>query len=126
MGKDKESLVNMLARFARTATVSRATASILPSVFVRGWCSDDALMKGAVKWFDNKKGFGFIIPDDGSTDVFVHQSEIHAPGYRSLADGEEVEFRIQTEGDGRVRATDVTGPNGEYVQGAPKPESEWA
>ena len=42
-------------------------------------------MNGTVKWFDVKKGFGFIIPEDGSSDVFVHQTSIHAEGFRSLA-----------------------------------------
>ena len=45
-----------------------------------------------MKWFDVKKGFGFITPEAGGPDVFVHQSEVHSPGFRSLADGEEVPY----------------------------------
>lgn len=50
---------------------------------------------GAVKWFNTQKGFGFITPADGSADVFVHQSAIYAPGFRSLAEGEAVEYEVR-------------------------------
>jgi hypothetical protein len=47
--------------------------------------SSDSIATGTVKWFDTKKGYGFITPDDGSDDIFVHQTSIHAEGFRSLA-----------------------------------------
>merc|ERR1712232_282165 len=82
---------------------------------------------GTVKWFNTVKGFGFINPDDDGPDVFVHQTEIKAEGFRSLADGEPVEYTPTTDDQGRVKAIQVTGPGGENVQGAPfRPESSYA
>jgi len=75
------------------------------------------LSKGVCKKFDSSKGFGFITVDDGSGDVFVHYSEIQAQGFKSLAEGESVEFQIVTQDDGRRKAVHVTGPNGVNVQG---------
>jgi cold shock protein len=49
---------------------------------------------GTVKWFNASKGFGFITPDDGSADLFVHHSEIRMDGYASLDEGQKVEFTV--------------------------------
>jgi CspA family cold shock protein len=48
----------------------------------------------SVKWFNDQKGFGFITPEDGADDVFVHQSAIQAEGFRSLSEGDRVEFEV--------------------------------
>lgn len=56
----------------------------------------EARKVGEVKWFNTQKGFGFITPDDGSADVFVHQTAIYAPGFRSLAEGEKVEYEVRS------------------------------
>mmetsp|Transcript_1490 Transcript_1490/g.3868 ORF Transcript_1490/g.3868 Transcript_1490/m.3868 type:complete len:120 (-) Transcript_1490:235-594(-) len=77
--------------------------------------------KGLVKWFDTTKGYGFIAIDGESADIFVHQSDIYAQGFRSLAEGEPVEFVIDTDPKtNKLKATEVTGPDGAYVQGAPR------
>jgi CspA family cold shock protein len=49
---------------------------------------------GTVKWFNDQKGFGFITPDDGGKDCFVHHSAIQAEGFRTLAEGDRVEFEV--------------------------------
>lgn len=78
---------------------------------------------GKVKFFDVTKGFGFITPTDGTGDVFVHQTAIHSQGFRSLAEGEDVEFDIAVDDKtGKKFASNVTGPAGAFVQGAPRKE----
>ena len=51
-------------------------------------------IKGSVKWFNESKGFGFITPEDGSKDVFVHFSAIQADGFKTLNEGQKVDFEI--------------------------------
>ena len=52
---------------------------------------------GTVKWFNNVKGYGFIQPEDGGKDVFVHVSAVERAGMRSLVEGQRVSFEVQTE-----------------------------
>jgi cold shock protein len=61
---------------------------------------------GTVKWFSDEKGFGFITPDEGSKDLFVHHSSIQADGYRSLAEGAKVEYESE-QGDKGPKAINV-------------------
>ena len=53
------------------------------------------MASGTVKWFNESKGFGFIAPDDGSRDVFVHYSGIAGDGFRTLAEGQAVTFEVE-------------------------------
>jgi cold shock protein len=62
---------------------------------------------GTVKWFNDAKGYGFIQPEDGSKDVFVHHSNIAGNGFKSLTEGAKVEFEVR-EGQKGPEATNVT------------------
>ncbi len=62
---------------------------------------------GTVKWFNDKKGYGFITPEDGAKDCFVHFSAIQADGFKSLKEGQRVEFEI-VDGDKGPAAQNVT------------------
>ena len=64
------------------------------------------MAKGTVKWFNNSKGYGFITPEDGSQDVFVHHSSIQGEGYKSLDEAQTVEFEVQ-QGQKGPEAVDV-------------------
>lgn len=64
------------------------------------------MQQGTVKWFNDAKGFGFITPSDGSEDVFVHYSTVQGDGFKSLAEGQKVEFE-STRGPKGMQATKV-------------------
>jgi CspA family cold shock protein len=61
---------------------------------------------GTVKWFSDEKGFGFITPDEGSRDLFVHHTGINSEGYRSLAEGSKVSYE-EEQGDKGPKAVNV-------------------
>lgn len=65
------------------------------------------MAQGTVKWFNSEKGYGFISPDDGSADVFVHYSEIQANGFRTLEENQKVRYEIG-QGSKGPQATGVT------------------
>jgi CspA family cold shock protein len=62
---------------------------------------------GTVKWFNSTKGFGFIAPDDGGTDVFVHISAVERAGLKSLNDNQKIAYELQSGRDGRSSASDL-------------------
>ncbi|OIO39659.1 MAG: cold-shock protein [Candidatus Omnitrophica bacterium CG1_02_46_14] len=64
------------------------------------------MAKGIVKWFSNQKGYGFITPDGGGKDVFVHHSAIQGDGYKTLDEGQAVEFEV-TQGPKGEQAANV-------------------
>jgi CspA family cold shock protein len=78
-----------LCILAAPTAAPRAGAAIATIEVIR------AMQYGTVKWFNDAKGFGFIAPEDGSADVFVHYSAISSKGFRSLQEGQRVSYEVQ-------------------------------
>ena len=77
------------------------------------------MQKGTVKWFNNAKGYGFILPEDGNNDIFAHFSAITMEGYKTLKAGQEVTFDT-IQGEKGLHATNIT-PIGMVAESEPMP-----
>ncbi len=66
-------------------------------------------MEGIVKWFNNQKGWGFIVPENGHEDIFVHYSEIRGDGFKTLKAGQRVSYELE-QGNKGLYAKDVNAP----------------
>ena len=66
------------------------------------------MAKGTVKWFNPTKGYGFIAPDSGGKDVFVHISAVQKAGLRSLSEGQKIGFEIEEQQNGRAAAVELS------------------
>ncbi|MDD9900803.1 MAG: cold-shock protein [Alphaproteobacteria bacterium] len=65
------------------------------------------MASGTVKWFNTKKGFGFIVPDEGGQDVFVHISAVEKSGMKALNEGQKVIYELAPDRQGRMTAVDL-------------------
>jgi CspA family cold shock protein len=96
-----------------TATLPRAQTDAWPWVAHRFDAWDTRLRStghmpnGTVKWFNTTKGYGFIAPEDGGKDVFVHISAVERSGLTGLADDQKVSFELKEGRDGRMMASDI-------------------
>lgn len=66
------------------------------------------MTKGTVKWFNAQKGYGFIAPEDGSKDAFVHITALERAGIHGLAEGQQVEYELKRGQDGKFSAENIT------------------
>ena len=67
-----------------------------------------SMPKGTVKWFNPTKGYGFIAPETGGKDVFVHISAVQKAGFRSLSEGQKVDFEVEQQQNGRTAAVNLS------------------
>lgn len=107
---------------ARVASQSLAPAAAAARSYHATAAAASEVQRGVCKWFHNQKGFGFISRENGEGDVFVHHSNIKGQGFKSLMDGEPLEFKVEADPrTGKLTAVEVTGPEGAPVRGRPRP-----
>lgn len=83
---------------------ARTSAAIAPRL---DWKGRNGMPTGTVKWFNSTKGFGFIAPDNGGKDIFVHISAVERAGLKGLNDNQKVAYELQSGRDGRESAGDL-------------------
>lgn len=91
---------------SRTKSFTKVSMEDLPEM-ENMESSQNAVWTGTVKWFDEKKGYGFITPADGGKDVFVHYSDIETSGFKTLHEGDQVQFAV-TRSDRGLKAANVS------------------
>ena len=84
----------------------------MPTLFVGDNKRASAMQTGVVKWFNNAKGYGFILPDEGNGDIFAHYSSINMPGYKTLKAGQLVSFEA-AQGPKGLHASNIQAINTE-------------
>ena len=92
----------------RCARVWGEAAAVLPiCLFIVG--REEGMATGTVKWFNDAKGYGFITPDDGGEDLFAHFSAIQMNGFKTLKEGQKVQFEV-VQGPKGKQASNITAP----------------
>jgi CspA family cold shock protein len=99
-------LFGVLSKDRPPIDLAAQTPLVMPGALSRSLARIHAMASGTVKWFNAQKGFGFIQPDDGSKDVFVHISAVERAGLRGLNDGQKISYDVQEE-RGKLAATNL-------------------
>ena len=94
-------------RISRHAPVQQGGLPGGPERTTRDRKGDKTMPTGTVKWFNATKGYGFIGPDSGGKDIFVHISAVQKAGMRSLNEGQKLSFEVEAQANGRAAAVDL-------------------